>query len=147
MWRAFITDVPEKVWDIIDKNKLKYDIESPNFTADLVCELANKVHDMISFTFDTPHMNDDGKLPILDLKVYLTPENTLIHEFYEKPTRNLKVVLADSALSWSQKRTVHTQELLRRMKNTSLCSEKSIKDDIITKYMFKMKHSGYSHKF
>ena len=83
-----ITDVPEKVWDIIDKNKLKYDIESPNFSANLVCELANKVHDMILFSFDTPHMNDDGKLPILDVKVHLTSENTLGHEFYEKPTRN-----------------------------------------------------------
>ena len=92
-----ITNVPEEVWNIIDRNKLKFDIENPNFTANLIFELANKVHDMIDFTFDTPHMNADGKLPILDVKVHLTPKNTLVHEFYEKPTRNLKVILAESA--------------------------------------------------
>ena len=138
-----ITNVPEEVWNIIDRNKLKFDIENPNFTANLIFELANKVHDMIDFTFDTPHMNADGKLPILDVKVHLTPKNTLVHEFYEKPTRNLKVILAESALSWSQKRTVHTQEILRRMKNTSQSLEKSTKDDILSKYMYKMKLSGY----
>ena len=51
------------------------------------------------------------------------------------------------ALSWSQKRTIHTQELLRRMKNTSKSLDKSIKNEILTKYMWKMKYSGYNQKF
>ena len=102
---------------------------------------------MISFTFDTPHLNENHKLPILDVKVALNEENILEHKFYEKPTRNPRVILASSALSWSQKRTIHTQEILRRIKNTSQSLKKSLRDQHLSRYMYKMKISGYSHKF
>ena len=72
-----VTDVPTEVWEIINKKDLKFDVESPNFTANLVCELAKKVHEMITFTFDTPHMNADKKLPILDVKVHLKSKSNL----------------------------------------------------------------------
>ena len=64
-------------------------------------------------------MHEDQKLPVLDLKIFLNEDNKIRHEFYEKPTRNQRVILPSSALSWGQKRTIHTQELIRRLKNTS----------------------------
>ena len=41
-------------------------------------------------------------------------------EFYEKPTKNPRVIMADSALSYSSKRTILTQECLRRLRNTKI---------------------------
>jgi len=121
-----LTEAHTGIYNVLDKNCIDTNDKDPNFTAKILCQLANKVNDMISFTFDTPHLNEDQKLPILDVKVSLNDSNVslndsniLEHEFYEKPTRNPRVILATSALSWSQKRTIHTQEILRRLRNTS----------------------------
>ena len=56
---------------------------------------------MITFTFDTPCSHADGKMPVLDIKVDINVEmeNRIDYEFYEKPTENPKVILADSAIS------------------------------------------------
>ena len=45
-------------------------------------------------------------------------QNRIDFEFYDKPTKNPRVILADSALSFSKKRTILTQEALRRLRNT-----------------------------
>ena len=92
-------------------------------------------------------MNDDKKLPALDLKVYLNDQFKVMHEFYEKPTKNQRVILASSALSWSQKRSVHTQEILRRMKNTSHELGVETQKKYISEYLLKMKRSGYGKNF
>ena len=66
-----LTDEQSDIFKIIDRNNLKYSPEDPSFTANVICELANQVDSMISFTFDTPHLNENHKLPILDVKVAL----------------------------------------------------------------------------
>ena len=118
-----------------------------NFTANLLCKLANSVDDMITFTVDTPDMNQDNKLPMLDVKVHLDPENMLIHEFYEKSTKSKNIVLANSALSWPKKRNIHTQECLRILKNTSVCLGEQIQNMHLSRYMLKMKMAGYNSRF
>ena len=70
-----------------------------------------------------------------------------MHEFYEKPTRNPLVLLASSAHSWQVKRTVLTQEALRRMRNTSPLLDPAITNYHLSMFMVKLKDSGYSHKF
>ena len=92
---------------------------------------------MVQFTYDVPELNPDGKLPVLDLKVFMSPENEVLYEFYEKPTKNSRVILASSALSWSQKRTILTQEALRRIRNTS----PSLGDQVVNNHL-----SDFMHK-
>ena len=77
---------------------------------------------MIKFTIDTPCNYSDGKMPALDIKVNVNEEqhNRIDYEFFEKPTKNPKLILSDSALSTSAKRTILTQECLRRMRNTKV---------------------------
>ena len=116
-------------------------------TAKIICEIANSVDTMISFEYDVPEFHDDLKLSVLDLKVYLDSKNKVIHEFYEKPSKNSRVILASSALSWQQKRTIHTQEALRRLRNTSLSLGENVQNDILSTYMLKLKESGYSAQF
>ena len=102
---------------------------------------------MISFTFDVPSNYTKKKLPILDLNVYLDKEGIICHEFYEKPTNSNFVILASSALSIKTKRTVFTQECLRRLRNTSIHLGPEVANHFLSKYMLKLKDSGYSSKF
>jgi len=55
--------------------------------------------------------------------------------------------LADSALNWKQKRTILTQEALRRLKNTSLELGHEVQCDNLSDFMLKLKDSGYCEKF
>ena len=54
---------------------------------------------------DTPCNYADGKLPVLDVVVDVNQEedNRIEFEFFEKPTKKPRVILASSALSFSQK--------------------------------------------
>ena len=81
------------------------------------------------------------------LNVYLDTKGIICHEFYEKPTNSQFVILASSALSMKTKRTVFTQECLRRLRNTSLHLGPDIANQFLSKYMLKLKDSGYSSKF
>ena len=108
-------------------------------------DVANSVDPMLSFTFDTTTLNDDRKVPVLDLKVSLDENWNVLHEFYEKRTKNPRVILATSALSWRSKRTIMTQEAIRRLRNTN-CGE-AAQNFHLTNFMAKLKSSGYSEKF
>ena len=102
---------------------------------------------MIRFTFDLPENHQDKKLPVLDLKVWLSETGELLHEFYEKPTKNVKTILASSSISWHQKRTILTQEAIRRLKNTSQSLGIDTQNLHLSTFMNKLKQSGYNEKF
>ena len=140
-------DVIEKIWKLdFMKHKAKPILDA-NYTANVLCLIANGIDPMISFTVDTCNLNSDKKLPMLDVKVYLDQNQKLVHEHFEKPTKNRRVILADSALSWSQKPTIHTQECLRILRNTSVLLGEQIQNKHLSNYMKKLMLSGYSAKF
>ena len=116
---------------------------------EIIQEIANGIDPMIKVTIDTPCNYEDRKLPILDVKVRVNQdvENIIDFEFFEKPTKNPKVILADSALSSSSKRTILTQECLRRLRNTKLELGKEIQNKYLSEFMLKLKNSGYSEKY
>ena len=102
---------------------------------------------MIRFTFDLPENHQEKKLPVLDLKVWLSETDELLYEFYEKPTKNKKIILATSAINWHQKRTILTQEAIRRLKNTSESLGVEAQNAHLNSFMKKLQLSGYSEKF
>ena len=68
-------------------------------------------------------------------------------DFYSKPMANQKVMAEASAAPLAQKRTVLTQEGIRRLLN---CTEElpwSVKAAHLSNYMQKLRNSGYSVKF
>ena len=136
---------------VIDEIKLLEDInkDDTDLTMDIVQNLANSINPMIKLTVETPSNHPDGKLPVLDIKVRINLEehNRLDFEFYEKPTKNPRVVLAESALSFRQKRTILTQEGLRRLRNTKIELGPEIQRSHLNQFMLKVKNSGYNAKF
>ena len=96
---------------------------------------------MIQLTVDTPCNYPDGKLPVLDLTVNMNPVegNRIDFEFFEKPTKNSRVILANSALGWSKKRTILTQECLRRLRNTKFELGPEVRKIHLDNFMLKLK--------
>ena len=85
-------------------------------------------------------------MPVLDVEVSVNKDkqNKIEYEFYEKPTKNKKVLLSNSAIPSKQKRTILTQECLRRLRNTQVELGKSVQTKHLNNFMIKLKDSGYT---
>ena len=66
--------------------------------------MANSICPIIQLTEDYPSRNPDGKLPILDLKVWVGPHGQILYESYRKETASRLLILARSAMSARVKR-------------------------------------------
>ena len=78
--------------------------------------IGNDVHPSIQLEVDCPSNYDDGKLPILDLRVWISKINghdRILHEFYSKDISSKAVIHAKSALSWQQERSPYARNLMR----------------------------------
>ena len=87
---------------------------------EVIVDIAESVDGMIKFSYDVPSKHKNRKLAVLDVEVNVNKEeaNRIDYEFFEKPTKNMRVILEDAALPTNQKRTILTQECLRRLRNT-----------------------------
>ena len=104
---------------------------------------------MIKFTYDIPENYKHGKLPVLDLEINVNKleRNRIDFEFFEKPTRNKRVMLEDAAIPPNQKRTILTQECLRRLRNTKYELGEEVRTKHLNNFMLKLKNSGYGTKY
>ena len=66
---------------------------------------------------------------------------------FEKPYKNAKVLLAESAINANSKRTILTQECLRRILNTKLELGNGETNEQLNRVMVKMKNAGYSMNY
>ena len=108
-------------------------------------KIANTIDPMIQLTVDTPSSHTSRKLPILDIQACLnkSENNRLDYEFFEKPTKNKYSILVDSAIPSKQKRTILTQECLRRLRNTKRELGKDVQNQHLNDFMMKLRRSGY----
>jgi hypothetical protein len=136
---------------VIDEDKKLEDKDKSNskMTMEVIQEIANSIEPMIKLTVETPCNFEDGKLPVLDVKVDVNEKeaNRIDFEFFEKQTKNPRVILASSALSFSKKRTILTQECLRRLRNTKRELGPETQRKHLSQFMLKLKNSGYNKKF
>ena len=116
---------------------------------EIIREIADSVDGMIKFTVDFPANHEDKKLAILDINASINTEkqNRIDFEFYEKTTKNEFVILKSSAISSQQKRTILTQECLRRLRNTKVELGKDVQNKYLTEFMVKLKNSGYDVQY
>ena len=88
-------------------------------TARVFKNIANSVQEGIIMEEDSPSRNQDGKLPILDMKVWIDRNCYVVYQHYEKPMANRQILHSQSAQSDKCKRSVHVNEVVRRILNTS----------------------------
>ena len=110
-------------------------------------EVGNSIHDSIQLEVDYPSNHADRKIPILDVKVWVEDGRKLMYEYYAKDVSSKSVLNAKSALAWSTKRTVLTQELLRVLMNCSPDLGVERKVIHVETMVLRMQYSGYDHKF
>ena len=135
---------------IDDQKKLEdEDRNDEKITMEVLQQIANQIDPMIKFTIDIPSDHEDGKLAVLDLKLKVNKimKNRIDYEFYEKPTKNPKILLANSAINSSSKRTILTQECLRRIRNTKVELGVNVRNKHLNDFMLKMKKSGYTQEY
>ena len=121
-------------------------------TMETLQQIANDIHPSIQLEIDVPSNHKDGKMPILDLKVWLEEDmsnqrHLIMHEFYAKEVSSESVVPANSALPWSIKRAVMTQELLRVFLNCSTSLPWQRITEHASNTTLKMQYSGYDKAF
>ena len=111
---------------------------------EIIKDIANSIHDMIEFTVDVPSNYADGKMPVLDMKVWMNDKSEIDFMFYEKPTKAQVVISKDSALPHNIRMKTLTQEIFCRLHNTRSTVLQFYKVDILNDFMLKLKWSGYS---
>ena len=99
-----------------------FDVASDVRTAKVMVEVANSLDEDIQMTFDCPSLNDDGRMPVLDLKMWMDNKDgvkNIMYSFYEKPMAAKVTVMKESALSWRVKKMAPSGEVCRRFLNCS----------------------------
>ena len=122
-------------------------VHEDQYTFNIIKDVANSIHPNIQMEVDTPSNHMDGKLPVLDLKMWLEDDNSISHTFYSKPVSSPYTILNRSAVSSSCKRSTIFQETIRRMKNVSPNQPWSVKVEILNKWMNTLRISGYNQAY
>ena len=102
----------------------------------------NSICGWLVLTMETEDMFK-GKLPTLDLEIWVDQENRFMYQYYEKPMIPNTVLHRRSAMPEGTRRATLNQELIRRMVNTSEQVPMDTRLEIIDKYAGKLLNSEY----
>ena len=121
------------------------DLTPTEITKNILLGSMMGVEDFLKFTVETDEdPGFGGWLPTLDTSLKVTAENVIQYKFYEKPTTTQKVIMKQSAMAENSKIQVLSNELIRRLKNTSLELGEEVKVEILDGYTQKLINSGYT---
>lgn len=112
--------------------------------------VASHIHPSIRLTIDYPSRHTEGKVPMLDVKMWIAEvdgERKVVYEHYEKPMTTKAVIHARSAMATQTKRTILSQEVLRILLHCSKYVAWEVVCEHINKFMKKMQYSGYTQAF
>ena len=115
-------------------------------TLNILLKIANMPDRDIQLTMDVPSLNEGGKLPVLDLNVWIK-DNIVHHSVYSKPMASPLAIMYKSALPAKQKRESLLQEGLRRLRNLDPQTPAIERETILSQFIAKLLWSGYDHKF
>ena len=116
------------------------------YTFEVLLKIANTLDSDIQLTMDVPSQNEGGKMPVLDLNVWVS-QNVARHSFYSKPMASPLAIMYKSAPPAKSKRVSILQEGLRRLRNLDPLATDVEKQEILSQFMAKLLWSGYDHKF
>jgi hypothetical protein len=109
-----------------DKNQFETDltVNGDVRMAVLIQSIVNTVSPHIQVTYDVPSLNENLRLPVLDVEMWMeTTEEGRYHlnySFYKKPISTNKLILATSAVPDKMKIMTNVCHVIRRLFNTSL---------------------------
>ena len=71
----------------------------------------------------------------------------ILHEFFSKDVSSKAVINARSAMAWTSKRTILTQEVLRVLLNCSRLLPWEVTTSHVSEMMHRIQYSGYNQRF
>ena len=134
---------------ITDENLVDIYENDDERTARVLTDIANDVMPGIIMEFDVPSRNNDDKMAILDMKVWMeNDDGNILFQHYEKPSASRSIMHANSAQAVTCRNSVHTQEIMRRLLNSSpLLEWETSVAPVLTEYMLRMMQNGYPQKY
>ena len=105
-------------------------------------KIANTIFKCVQFTTECPSGQENGKVPVLDLQLYVGDDGLVKHEHYEKPCTNAFVLPATSAHSKKMRMSVLVEEGLRRLRNCSRGLDACVRRRVMTAWAMKLKRSA-----
>ena len=80
-------------------------------TTRILNQIANTLENDIQLTFDAPSLHPDGKMPVLDMKIWVE-ENRIKYTFYNKEVASKFTIMKRSAIPDSTKKHTCFMEAL-----------------------------------
>ena len=133
-----------RVPELVDDDKLVKD-DKRNMTE--LKKIANSVYSTVQFTDDCPSIHVAGKMPVLDLQIYVGDDGKIKHEFYQKPMACKFVIPYKAAHSKKIKLSVMVEEGIRRLRNNSRGLEWETSRGVMEDWPRKLRRSGYPETF
>ena len=131
-----------------DKVEVDADVPKDERLAKILLDIDNSIMPCIKMEADWPSKNGDKKMPILDMKVWMSRDEHVVYQHYEKDVASKTILHSQSAHASSCKRSVNTQEVLRRLMNSSHRLDwKTETAPVITEYMRRMRVAGYGEQY
>ena len=127
-----------KKWELED-----WELGPEEVTRRVIAGTMGGVEEYLNFTTEVGEDFPGGWLPTLDTSLRVTPENKIQYKFYEKPEGAKSTVQMRSAMGENSKYQILSQEMIRRLLNTSEELEVEHKQEIVDKYAEKLHNSGY----
>ena len=135
-------------------------------TMRIIAMISSEILECLTFTWDSPSQNKSNMMPVLDTQVWVEVEarvkgipktmgeapeklkpdklkKIIMFQFYKKPMANKCPNLQKSGIPEGSKRATASQEILRRLKNTSRELEPSIINNVLQDYMGELAMGGY----
>ena len=100
----------------------------------------------LKFTFDVPSLNQDGTVPVLDVRLWAEGER-IRHGFFRKPCASKLTIMERSALGHQVKRSTCFQEGMRRLRALDPWTEEEDKVKVMAEFMNTLRVSGYNEAF
>ena len=112
-------------------------------TSEVMRDMMNSICNFLTLTMESI-LDFDGKLPTLDLKLWIREDNKTMFMFYSKPMASNMVIQRRSAMPENMKISTLNQDVIRRMANTSEDLNDSIRLEVIDDFAQKIINSGYA---
>ena len=115
-------------------------------TVEVIEGMMNSICTWLKFTMET--VDDfDGRLPTLDLNIWIREDNLIVYIFYQKPMASSMVIQKRSAMPENMRVATLNQEVIRRMLNTSERLEMVDRLGVVDEYAEKLRNSGYDLEY
>ena len=115
-----------------------------------ISEIADTIDPSIKSTYDCGSKYQDGRLPMLDLKLWIGKDSKnkwkLMHTHYIKDVSSRYLIHARSSHPYTMKLNVLVNESLRILRNTSLHLEWNESRKHLQYFVYRMQFSGYDQE-